>query len=113
MQQRAVVAAHLALFIALGGAGYAATSSAETPKPLTVKVARYAVRVQAESTIGQLLYRSVGSAFVRVSGCRVSGLRGRCAVLVRGTSRCTYTAHVRRLTSRTAIVYGDRLRCAP
>lgn len=82
----------------------------QASETLTVREASAAARISAEQTLGTLLYRSVGSALVKVTNCRTHGARGHCAVVVRGTQRCHYTAHVLE-TAAVYQVWGDGLHC--
>lgn len=86
---------------------------ARQPVRLTRDHAHKAAAISAKTTIGTLLYRSVGSAPVVVTHCRVSGARGSCRVRVRGTDVCTYVAHVLAIDGGAFLVWGDGLSCRP
>lgn len=79
---------------------------------VTKKQAKNASYVTAELTLAPLLNKAEDdSAKVSVSGCTVSGRRGRCRVSVRGTSHCTYTSRVFKTLKEDFLVWAEDMRC--
>lgn len=85
---------------------------------LTAKQAHSAAKLALESSLGQLVYRSAGSADVRIGHCHVKGRRASCPARVSGTVTCRVRMRVLVAGSLPASspesqlsVWADRVSC--